>query len=328
MKDDFRNAIEQRLTETLIQKAAQLPKNFNQTKFIQNCLTALDSTKDIENIDEATIVKGLMKGAVLGLDFMNQECYLIAYKNNKKGGVYEMNFQTHYKGEKKLAMLYSVKPIKEITTELVRQGDFYEYKVENNKKVINWTPQRFNDGEVEGGFSIVLFEDDSSVSVEMSVSEIEQIKNTYSKAKDSPAWKDRPTEMQKKTILRSNLKNIEKSFESPEQLRAYEDASDFEFNKNSNLVTAPGPVVKNLFENKTQPKQIEAKSVETVTIEEQKETVPANAERPKTNENTSADVFYCSDCGKAISWAENQFSVKKFKAPLCRDCQAARRGNK
>ncbi len=328
MKDNFRNAIEQRLTETLIQKAAQLPKNFNQTKFIQNCLTALDSTKDIENIDESTVVKGLMKGAVLGLDFMNQECYLIAYKNKDKGGAFDMNFQTHYKGEKKLAMLYSVKPIKEITTELVRIGDFYEYKVENNKKVINWTPQRFNKGEVEGGFSIVLFEDDSSISVEMSVSEIEQIKNIYSKAKNSPAWRDRPTEMQKKTILRSVLKNVEKSFESPEQLRAYEDASDFEFNKNSNLVTT-APVVKNLFEKTTQPQQIEAKSVETViTIEEQKETVPANAERPKTNENASADVFYCSDCGKAISWAENQFSVKNFKAPLCRDCQAARRGNK
>lgn len=323
MKEDFRNAIQQRLSETLVQKAAQLPKNFNQTKFIQNCLTALDSTKDIENIDEMTIVKGLMKGAVLGLDFMNQECYLIAYKN--KSGVFEMNFQTHYKGEKKLAMLYSVKPIKEITTELVREGDFYEYKVENNKKVINWIPKRFNNGPVEGGFSIVLFDDESTVSVEMSAQEIADVKNKYSKAKNSPAWQDRPTEMQKKTILRLNLKSIEKSFENPEQLRAYEDASEFEFNKN-NVATAPRPVVKNLFENKTQPKQIEAKSVETVIIEEQKETVPANAERPKTNENTSTELFYCSDCGKAISWAENQFSVKNFKAPLCRECQNARRG--
>ena len=155
MENKFQLAIQEQLTTTLVQKAAQLPKNFNQTKFVQNCLSALDSIDGIEEVEPASVVKGLMKGAILGLDFMNRECYLIPYKN-KDTGKKDVNFQTDYKGERKLAKLYSVKPVKEITTELVREGDFYEVEVKDNKKSVNWKPIRFNDKQIEGAFSVVL----------------------------------------------------------------------------------------------------------------------------------------------------------------------------
>ena len=84
-ENQFALMIRETLTSTLIQKAASLPKNFNQTKFIQNCLTALEDIEKIEEVEPRTIVKGLMKGAVLGLDFLNGECYLIGYKNKETG---------------------------------------------------------------------------------------------------------------------------------------------------------------------------------------------------------------------------------------------------
>lgn len=256
MENTFQLAIQSQLTETLAQKAAQLPKNFNQTKFVQNCLAALDSIDEIEKVEPVTVVKGLMKGAILGLDFMNRECYLIPY-NNKDTGKKDVNFQTDYKGEKKLAKLYSVNPIEEITTEIVRAGDFYEVEVKDNKKFVNWKPKRFNDGEIEGAFSVVLYKDGSSVSSEMSKAEMDEVRKVYSKAKESPAWKNRPSEMYKKTVLRLNLKNVEKVFESPEQLRAYEDASEFDFN---NKQTEAAPVVKNIYN--AEIKQIETQEQE------------------------------------------------------------------
>lgn len=35
------------------------------------------------------------------------------------------------------------------------------------------------------------------------------------------------------------------------------------------------------------------------------------------------EVFmpYCADCGKPITDAEHDFSIKRYKRPLCRDCQ-------
>jgi len=67
-ENQFAVMLQQNLTATLLQKAASLPKNFNQTKFVQNCLTAIEDIDDIENVEVSTIVKGLMKGAILGLD--------------------------------------------------------------------------------------------------------------------------------------------------------------------------------------------------------------------------------------------------------------------
>lgn len=312
MENTFQIAIQKQLTETLIQKAAQLPQNFNQTKFVQNCLSALDDIDDIAEVEPGSVVKGLMRGAILGLDFMNKECYLVAYKN-KDTGKKDANFQTDYKGEKKLAKLYSVKPIEEITTELVRKGDFYEVEVKDNKKLVNWKPIRFNDEEIEGAFSIVLFKDGSSVSAEMSKKEMDEVRTNYSKAANSPAWRNRPGEMYKKTVLRLNLKNVEKVFESPEQLRAYEEASEFEFNKKNSSSLPAAPVVKNIYTE--QMKQIEAKPAEITSGSGPKEELPE-------------EEFSCENCGKKISWAENKYSNKHFGRPLCRTCQAFEKGDK
>ena len=326
MDNGFLTTIENLLTETLIKKAAQLPKNFQQTKFIQNCVAALEDIEDIELVEPVSVVKSLMKGAILGLDFLNKECYLIPYKN-KDTGRKDVNFQTDYKGEKKLAKLYSVNPIEEITTELVREGDFYEYEVRENKKIVNWKPKRFNDGQIEGAFSIVLFKDGSSISVEMSLKEMEEVRNNYSKAANSPAWKNRPGEMYKKTVLRLNLKNVEKVFESPEQLRAYEDASDFEFNN----APEEAPVIRNLYAEQVQ--QIETGIIETVPTEvinsaTEAEPVVVGAAANETKSAADEEEFFCEDCGKKISWAENTYSKKNFKRPLCRSCQDEIRGNK
>ena len=149
---------------------------------------------------------------------------------------------------------------------------------------------------------------------------MDDVRANYSKAANSPAWKLRPGEMYKKTVLRLNLKNVEKVFESPEQLRAYEEASEFEFNKTT---AAPAPVVKNIYSESV--KQIEAKTVETVPTETQAvieaDSVPVETQKQEQE-------FYCESCGKSISWAENTYSNKHFKKSLCRACQANEKGDK
>ncbi len=205
-------------------KVAALPSGFNETRFLQNCMTVLQDTKDIEKMNPVSVARTMLKGAFLGLDFFNGECYAIPY-----GGT--LNFQTDYKGEIKLAKKYSVNPIKDIYAKLVREGDFYELSVVDGKQSVTFKPEPFNDGEIKGAFGVVLYADDSMDIEEMSTAEIEQIRNDFSKAKNSPAWTKTPGEMYKKTVLRRLLKKVSLDFDSAEQDAAYKDGADVEFDK-------------------------------------------------------------------------------------------------
>src|SRR3712207_3606123 len=110
------------LIKLLQSKEEALPKDFNQTRFLQNCMTVLQDAKNIENCNPTSVARTMLKGAFLGLDFFNKECYAIPYGNS-------LNFQTDYKGEIKLAKKYSINPIKDIYAKTVREGDLFEEEI-------------------------------------------------------------------------------------------------------------------------------------------------------------------------------------------------------
>ena len=49
---------------------------------------------------------------------------------------------------------------------------------------------------------------------------------------------------------------------------------------------------------------------------------------PGPKEENQTEEFFCENCGKKISWAENSYSYKHFSKPLCRACQAIIKGDK
>lgn len=214
-------------------KAAALPKDFNQTRFLQNCMTVLQETKDIEKMHPVSIARTMLKGAFLGLDFFNRECYAIPYGN-------QLQFQTDYKGEIKLAKKYSINKIKDIYAKVVREGDKFEEKVVDGKQYVNFEPIPFNDGEIIGSFAVVLFEDGSMMYETMSKAEIEAIRENFSKAKNSLAWTKTPGEMYKKTVLRRLCKLIEKDFDSAEQRDTYyKEVTDADFDQEKTIEVSP-----------------------------------------------------------------------------------------
>ena len=216
--------IHESLNKLLDTKRDALPKNFNQTRFLQNCMTVLQDTKGIENCNAASVARTMLKGAFLGLDFFNKECYAIPY-----GG--SIQFQTDYKGEKKLAKKYSVRPVKDIYAKLVRENDDFREEVKDGQQTIQFVPKPFNDGPVLGAFAVALFDDGGMIYEVMTAAEIETTRKNYSKQQNGQAWTKSPGEMYKKTVLRRLCKNIELDFDTIEQAQAFEDASDFDMNK-------------------------------------------------------------------------------------------------
>lgn len=199
-----------------------VPEGFNRQRFILNCITVLkDNLKDWRDVSPSSISTTFAKGAYLGLDFFNGECYAIPYGGQAK-------FQTDYKGEIKLCKKYSKNPIKDIYAKNVREGDLYEEKIENGNQSIRFVPKPFNNGQIIGSFAVVMFKDGSMMYDSMSVAEIEGIRKVFSKAQNSKAWKETPGEMYKKTVLRRLCKMIDLEFDNREQAQAFEDGGDFD----------------------------------------------------------------------------------------------------
>ena len=219
MADNQLVKIHDNLKSLLKSKADALPKNFNETRFIQNAMAVLQETKNIEKMQPISVARTMLKGAFLGLDFFNKECYAIPYGD-------QLNFQTDYKGEIKLSKKYSIKKITDIYAKLVRAGDSFVEYVKMGKQYIDFNPKPFSNAEIVGVFAVCLYEDGSMIYETMTVDETDHIRDVYSKMPTGKAWKDSKGEMIKKTCLRRLCKLIELEFDSIEVAQAYKDSSD------------------------------------------------------------------------------------------------------
>lgn len=225
------------ITSLIASKLEAMPRDFNQTRFIQNAMTVLIDTKGIENCKPISVARTLLKGAFLGLDFLRKECYAIPYGS-------DLNFQTDYKGDVKLAKKYSVRPIKTIYAKVVRDGDVYKTGIkENGEQYVTFEPLSFNNGDLKGAFAVVVFVDGEVLIEDMSSQEIEDVRNNFSKSKNSLMWTKTPTEAYKKTVLRRLTKMITLDFDNIEQKQSFDDGGDLDFDKE-----VEGNAVKNPFE--------------------------------------------------------------------------------
>lgn len=186
-----------------------LPKDFNKARFVQNAVALMQDNKDLANYPQAQIVPGLLKGAYLGLDFFNKECYLIPYGS-------DLQFQVDYKGSIKLAKKYAVRPVDEIYARIVREGDEFSEEVRDNEPVINFKPKPFNNGKIIGAFAVCQYKDGGAKVEVMSIEQLDAAKR-MSKAQTGTAWKFFAEEMYKKTVIRRLCKGIPIELENSTQ---------------------------------------------------------------------------------------------------------------
>ena len=222
-----------------------LPKDFNKERFVQNALALLNENPNIAKYGQEQSIGGLMKGAYLGLDFYSKECYLVPYGN-------QLNYQTDYRGAKKLAKKYAIRPVKDIYAKLVREGDLFEESIEGGNQTFIFKPKAFNDGKIIGAFAVCLYADGGMQYDTMSLADLENTRK-QSKASNSPAWKNFTGEMYKKTVLHRLCKHIELDFENPTQQNMFlsgmeietdqQKIAENEIAENANSVDFPEDVV-------------------------------------------------------------------------------------
>lgn len=215
----------QKLGNRFEMMADALPKDFNRTRAIQNALAVCNDKPELMKVNQAAVIGGLVKGALLGLDFYRKECYLIPYGNN-------VQFQTDYKGEIKIAKRWSTRPIKDIYAKVVRDGDEFVEKITDGHPSVDFKPIPFNNGKIVGAFAVVLYVDGGMEYEIMTTEDIENVRRTYSKAANSKAWQSSWDEMAKKTVLRRLCKHIDIDIDSTEAMKAWEEGADADFSSN------------------------------------------------------------------------------------------------
>jgi recombination protein RecT len=254
-KNELQVTFSEMLTDKLVAVQDALPKDFNRQRFVQNAVAVMNEKPELAKCNKAMLAQCLMKGAYLGLDFMNKECYIVQYGNT-------LNFQTSYIGEIKFVKKYSKRKIKDIYAKIVREGDEYEEMIVDGHQSVSFKPIPFNNKPILGAFAVVLYEDGGMDVVSMTTEEINNTRANYSKASNSKAWKNSWEEMAKKTSIRRLCKLISTDFESVEAGKAWEEGSGMTFTNNK---PEPGEVV-DVFQ---QP-DIE---VESTVIESEEESV-------------------------------------------------------
>lgn len=203
-----------------------LPKDFNEARFRNNCVAVLnDKSADFANVNQASIIAGFTKGAFLGLDFFSKECYLVPFGKTAQ-------FLTSYSGDVKLIKKYSIRPIKDVYSKVVREDDFLDARIEDNKHLITFRPKLFSNAPIVGFFAYIEYEDGGIDYEAMSKEEVDNVRNNYSKMKNSKPWTASYDEMGRKTVLKRLCKHVNIDFESVEARKAWDEAdgNDFEGN--------------------------------------------------------------------------------------------------
>jgi len=221
------------LSDALMDVSNALPRDFNIPRFVQNSVSLLNDNTQLAEFAKKNgttqIKQGLLKGAYLGLDAMNKECYLIPYSNT-------LSFMIDYRGNVKLAKKYSIRPIVDIYAKLVRENDFFEESIIDGEQTIAFKPVSFSTNKIIGAFAVCKYADGGILYETMSLADLENTRKS-SKASNSPAWTRFTGEMYKKTVLHRLCKMIELEFDNGEQSKLFREDVEIDVSDKENANT-------------------------------------------------------------------------------------------
>jgi recombination protein RecT len=177
--------------------ARALPKHITAERFIRVGLTAMMKTPKLAECDQHSFFNAMLSLSQLGLEPDGRNAHLIPFKNNKRGGIYEVQLIIDYKGLVDLVMRSGL--VSYIHADVVCENDEFEYdRGQIKKHVINLRKAR---GAAYAAYALCRFKDNTEKCEIMTIDEIEAVR-ARSRAKDSGPWNTDYKEMCKKTVFR------------------------------------------------------------------------------------------------------------------------------
>jgi len=175
-------------------------------------------------VDAKKFINDITRVVTMGLDAGNNEAYAIPYKNPKTGKI-DMQCMASAKGLQKLVMLYSVKPLFDFRSFVIKEGDSFRVTHTSAGDVWEYDEDVFGEGKTRGYVTIAIYEDTNCNVMTHTKGDIEK-RRQASKAPNSPAWTKWYDEMALAKAVRRHCNKI--PIRMPSEVRAAFDAIDDE----------------------------------------------------------------------------------------------------
>lgn len=250
---------ERNITDNVLNKIHQFqnngqiyfPNNYSPENALKSAWLKLQEVKDkngklaLETCTQPSIANALLNMVIQGLNPMKNQCYFIPFGN-------QLTLMRSYFGS--IAVAKQFGEIKDITAEVIYEGDKVETEIKRGKTTILSHIRSFeniNKAKIVGAYATILYNNNIEESLLMT---IDQIKMSWKKSKLNPESKDSThsqftEDMCKRTVINkickyyintkddSNLNMIKMAFEtSDEELKESEVEYEIQENANKELI--------------------------------------------------------------------------------------------
>ncbi len=202
--------------ELLLEKGKEeiskaLPKIIESDRFIRTALTEIRKNPSLQRCKPLSVCAAVMQAAQLGLEFGSAlgQLYLIPYKD-------EATLMIGYRGL--INLVRRSGKIKSIYAHCVYDGDFFEYELGTDPKIIHKPVGLQNQASITHAYAIAKLENDEIQMEVMTRQSIEYIRDTFSRGKSQDPWMKSFDEMARKTVLRRLIKTLPISTEVADAL--------------------------------------------------------------------------------------------------------------
>jgi len=187
------------------QFAMVLPKHLTVERLLKVALTSINRNPLLLKCTQTSLLSCIMTCAQLGLEpdqFLGQ-AYLIPFKNNKKGGIYECQIIPGYRGYISLARRTG--EVQTLSSQVVYENDIFTLQYGTEDKLEHCPEMNSDRGKPVGAYCVIKYKDGGYSFDFMSTADIEKIRKRSKAANDGP-WVSDWDEMAKKTVIRRHIK--------------------------------------------------------------------------------------------------------------------------
>ncbi|OPY15027.1 MAG: recombination and repair protein RecT [Syntrophus sp. PtaB.Bin075] len=195
---------------TLLEKSRKqfemaLPKHLPADRLLRVAMTSIQRNPLLVKCTQTSLLACIMTCAQLGLEpdqFLGQ-AYLIPFKNNKKGGIYECQIIPGYRGYISLARRTG--EVQTLSAQVVYENDEFSLCYGTEDKLEHRPAMNGDRGQAVGAYCVIKYKDGGYSFDFMSKGDIEKIRKRSKAANDGP-WVTDWDEMAKKTVIRRHIK--------------------------------------------------------------------------------------------------------------------------
>ena len=201
-----------------LDSTANLPEGTDKQRLALNFVSLLQDKPELTKFGAEILAPMVVRCAKDNLDVLNQEVYIYEGFGGK------LTYTPSYKGLRKMAMERSVKPIKQIISKVIFEGDELEEEFTNGEAHLHYKSKFGANRKMVGVFAVCTFKSGEEIYEIMSMDDINAVK---AKSRNSGAWKDFFSEMAKKAVVRRLCKQITMDFSDKEQADSFNGADEF-----------------------------------------------------------------------------------------------------